>query len=156
MFEIRIKKPTVIVQWVKNIFYFLFSFSKKLKNSLHSYLSKSIRVYFEYDIIPFSVLSAALPISIRVQNLSWPQIAMSNPSLTTNDTNFTISIGPPKNFKSDSHQEKSKLLKSAVAASPVIQISLGSESVLIFRPRKLRVAKVVAKCSKVLKCPEIL
>lgn len=62
----------------------------------------------------------------------------------------------PKNFELDSHQEKSKLLRPAQTASPVIQISLGSESLLIFRPRKLRVAKVVAKCSKVLKCPEIL
>ena len=36
--------------------------------------------------------------------------------------------GPPKNFISDSHPEKSNLLKPAKAASPLIQFSLGSES----------------------------
>lgn len=43
-----------------------------------------------------------------------------------------------------------------MTASLLNQNQLGSESLMKFRPRKLRVAKVVAKCSKVLKYPEIL
>jgi hypothetical protein len=43
-----------------------------------------------------------------------------------------------------------------MTASPLNQNQPGSETLLKFRPRKLRVAKVVAKCSKVLKYPEII
>ena len=58
-----------------------------------------MRLYFEYDIIPFCDFSAAFPIITSVQYLSWPIIAKPNPNRTTNETNFTApTIGSYSNI----------------------------------------------------------
>ena len=55
----------------------------------------NIRVYFEYDMMPFWDFSAAFPIITRVQNLSWPTNANKNPIRTTKETNCTTAIKIP-------------------------------------------------------------